>query len=311
MLCSRLVRAERVEVFSSAYSHISDLCREIDDCLKSEDDKLLMDACREKEEWRRKLQECIVAFMRWEHVAGALKSTAPAAYEARHADGLQSLTVDQVRALRDELQRRKVKSEEMSSGCSGLVRALKELYLAESVEDALKTLACQTADQEALQQLSVRSKEFAEALIGLRSQAIDFEFFKHLAEDQDCESASDRPSDVSEASDGGAAALEAGEDAGNGLGKREPQPVRLPQGWKLQWVKGKSLKSKDKYRFLDPAGRKYTSVWELRAALVGGAQAVEAARQARQLLRGGPHAAVGVRRSLRKPSRKGSQKRRW
>merc|ERR1740123_2872342 len=100
------------------------------------------------------------------------------------------------------------------------------LYMAESHEDASLSLGTETADEEALRQLTERTEEFAPALSAMRSLAVDREIFAHLAdslmeEEQEDETAESEGSDIEKEL----------------LGRREAAPVVLPTGWRLEWVK--------------------------------------------------------------------------
>merc|ERR1712232_267847 len=75
------------------------------------------------------------------------------------------------------------------------------------------------------------------------------------------------------------------EEAVEASGDVELQRVNLPEGWKLEWVSQIRGKTREQFRFVDPQGRKYYSVSELRIAIDGGIEAVQAARLARQQTR--------------------------
>merc|ERR1712232_1537639 len=68
-------------------------------------------------------------------------------------------------------------------------------------------------------------------------------------------------------------------------GDAELHGVNLPEGWKLEWVSQIRGKTREQFRFVDPQGRKYYSVSELRIAIDGGIEAVQAALLARQQTR--------------------------
>ncbi|CAE8641724.1 unnamed protein product [Polarella glacialis] len=253
--------------------------------------------------WRRRLAAALREFKRSEHVKSALEVAAPGlaekilAAEQKQLDAEQAAAAgaplpeqdeeeadlfssglghEHVRRLHDELARLLDLAEKGAAKPRALVRAMQMLYLAETIADALLSLAAETADEEALRQLTERSEEFAPALTAMRSLAVDREVFAHLADEID-ENNHEVPESESEASDVGKELV----------GKNEQAPVVLPSGWRLEWVK---RKKKEMREFVDPNGRRYHNVrqvrvalmaWEAReAALAAAARAAEAAAAA-------------------------------
>lgn len=160
-----------------------------------------------------------------------------------------------------------------------LARDLKELYMAKSLEDALKTLETETADEQALQLLTQRQREFVPALAALREQAIDSEIFERFREpgtpcgSEDEAGAEELPEANMDAEP---------EDEKEDSCGSEVQQVGLPDGWRLEWVSQYRGKTKEQYRFVDPEGRKYFSIQEFRAAISGGIEAVEELRRSQR-----------------------------
>jgi len=158
-----------------------------------------------------------------------------------------------------------------------LVRAVRDLYLAKSLEDAMVTLEAESADEQALRKLADRQAEFVPALAALREKAIDCNLFETFREPEACLT----DSEEAEEPDG---AMDVEEDNDGPL-DNEPQPVQLEEGWRLEWVAQSQMRgkaAKDQYRFVDPAGRKYFSVLELRTAMSSGHEAVEEIRRTRR-----------------------------
>lgn len=262
-----LTRAERVMSLSSAFLAVKDLCTQAE-----------VDADGEQihvEEWKSLMEKGIGGLLQRDAVLTALRDVAPAAYVARDAGGLKELGLSQVKALRDALERQR-SSDKMAAAWSPqtLVRAVKDLYNAESLESAIHTLEPNTADEQALQQLAEHQSKFVPALAALREKAIDCELFNNFKEPPVC----DDGEDVGEDEEAGMDVEDDVEIAVEG----EAQPVTLPEGWKLEWVSQIRGKAKEQYRFVDAVGRKYYSVLELRTAITGGIEAVEKVRQARR-----------------------------
>lgn len=201
--------------------------------------------------WRAKLAEGLRELRRNEHIRAALKISAPGLLETSD-DGLEAVTPENVARLHDELARLQEQVEKGGIKPRSLVRAMQTLYLTESAEDSSLFLSTETADEEALRQLTERTEEFAPALAAMRSLAVDREIFDHLRDtlvEEEIEGHTE-----SEGSD-----LEA-----ELAGRKEAAPVVLPTGWKLEWVK---RKKKEMREFVDPWGRRYYNVREVRAAL--------------------------------------------
>jgi len=176
--------------------------------------------------------------------------------EEQEADFFQlGITPEHVKRFHDELSRVLEQAEKGTAKPRALVRAMQMLYLSESIGEAVATLKPETADEEALNQLTERSAEFAPALEMMRSLAVDRQVFAHLAQEM-VEEHPELPESESEADD-------VEKDL---VGKKnEPAPVVLPAGWRLEWVK---RKKKEMREFVDPEGNRYRNVREVRNALL-------------------------------------------
>jgi hypothetical protein len=221
------------------------------------------------------LQHGIELMLPRECVQTTLREVAPDVYAARETNGLKELTLDEAKALRDGLERLK-SADKMAAAWSPmtLVRAVRELYLADSLEDAEQTLERETADEIELRKLAERTAEFVPALAALREKAVDREILEVFRN----QSVSIAGADVQMQK----AEMETEECCTSSQAKSEAQPVELPEGWKLQWVSQIRKDTKDQYRFVDPAGRKYFSVVELRTAISSGFEAVQEMRRLKQ-----------------------------
>jgi hypothetical protein len=258
------------------------------------------------EDMKTKVDESMRGLLEKESVVNALKQVAPDLYASRDTGGLRNLDLDQIRATRDVLERQKNSDKLMSRVLSPLLlaRSIQEVYKAESVEELIETLkvGVKTSDEEAVRRLASLIEEFTPALAELRKKAIDCEIFARLKE-SDCkqeENDEDVMSEIDEPED---------EDI-EPFGDNEPKPVSLPEAWKLEWVSQIRGKTFEQFRFVDPVGRKYYSVAELRAAIAGGHAAVEDLRRARQEARleatGGSD-----QRSKGRPAQQSARKKRW
>eukprot|EP00929_Paragymnodinium_shiwhaense_P096688 TRINITY_DN5837_c1_g2_i1.p1 TRINITY_DN5837_c1_g2~~TRINITY_DN5837_c1_g2_i1.p1 ORF type:complete len:2305 (-),score=805.31 TRINITY_DN5837_c1_g2_i1:211-7125(-) len=203
----------------------------------------------EENAWRDLVADGLKEVQREEILSAALKVVAPDAF--KDTESMRALEPRQVLRLHDELMRLKAQYEQAPPRPRALVRAMQALFAVGSVEDPSLSISTDTADELALKELTERTEEFAPALAGMRSMAVDSEVFAHLAD----KFMEDDPvaSSESEASD-----LE------KELGDKEPAPVVLPAGWRMEWVKRKSREARE---FLDPAGNRYRSVREVRIAL--------------------------------------------
>jgi len=212
----------------------------------------------EPEAWKSKLEEGLKDLRLSEDLKITLKNVAPdlvaadADAEQWNIVSLTALTVEQVRSLQEDLSKLRSIKEAPTSKPRALVKAMQALYQAETLAEAELTLMPETADEEAMRQLTERSQEFAPALAAMRRVAVDHEVFAHLAEVE--EEGGDEVFTESEASD-------VEKDL---VGRKEPAPVVLPPGWHLEWVKRKKKEARE---FVDPAGNRYISINEVRRAL--------------------------------------------
>jgi len=181
-----------------------------------------------------------------------MKVVAPSLLEVSN-EGVTDLTENQVLRLHDELLRLQEQADKGGVKPRALVKAMQQLYMMESVEEACLAYSTESADEEALRQLVERTEEFAPALTALRELAVDRDIFEHLREQIDDETGEVHESE-SEGSD-----LE--QDL---VGSREPAPVVLPPGWRLEWVKRKRREMKE---FVDPNGTRYYNVKDVRSAI--------------------------------------------
>ncbi|CAJ1372494.1 unnamed protein product [Effrenium voratum] len=224
--------------------------------------------------WRRRLARAFKELRRSEHAKAALEVAAPGLMEktvAAEAKALETketpeeeeedsdllslgLGPEHVKRLHDELARLLEQAEKGAAKPRAMVRAMQMLFLADSASEAIASLKPETADEEALNQLTERTEEFAPALEAMRSLAVDKDVFAHLAEDLAEEHGEVHESE-SEASDLNKELVK----------KNEPAPVVLPEGWRMEWVK---RKKKEMREFLDPEGNRYRTVREVRAALL-------------------------------------------
>jgi len=238
------------------------------------------------EDWRGPLEEALEGLGQCGKVQEALEAAVPG---RTSVSGEERLTAEQLPILLGELSRRRAEERRPSANSRhALVRAAQDLYCATSLREAANTLSPETVDEEALRQLAERTQEFSTALAVLRSQAVDRELFAQLVNDGPTTSGDDglaagkNPSedDQSAGSDDRPAKL----DVGRALG-----PVRLPPGWKLTW---EMRRKSEAFLIVDPRGKRYSRVADLRAALQAGTgQAGGPAAAGRQA------AAVGLRRS--------------
>jgi len=149
--------------------------------------------------WKIKLAEGLQDLRHSEHVRAAVQVAAPSLLEDAN-NSLNSLTPDQVTRLHDELVKLQAQDDSIAPKPRALVRAMQALYAAESAEDASLSLSVETADEEALHQLTERTQEFAPALEAMRSVAVDCAIFDHL-KDKATEDVTEKPDSESEGSD--------------------------------------------------------------------------------------------------------------
>lgn len=145
------------------------------------------------------------------------------------------------------------------------VRALQDLHAADSVEDAVANLHLSnlTADEEAIQILAARSREFVPALEELRKKAIDRHVLLNLVQD--------RKEDSHDAGSDGESSVDEFELDDATSGEEDvikEAPLVLPDGWRIDrsGTGGRRL-------FVDPAGTIYRTEAQAK-------QAVDAQRRA-------------------------------
>jgi predicted extracellular nuclease len=128
-----------------------------------------------------------------------------------------------------------------------LASAIQLLYLAQSVHEAIQTMGLShlTADEEALRELTARSRKFVPALSELRNKAIDRALLRQYGEDI---------GDIS--SEGESSECEfaiSGSDHEDAV--RPESNFILPQGWRTE-------KFRRVREYIDPDGRRYRTMSE-------------------------------------------------
>mmetsp|Transcript_56241 Transcript_56241/g.126527 ORF Transcript_56241/g.126527 Transcript_56241/m.126527 type:complete len:1181 (-) Transcript_56241:2-3544(-) len=140
------------------------------------------------------------------------------------------------------------------------VKAVQRLLLAENAEQLCQDLhlSSRTADEDALRELAAQSQTLSTALADLRSLAVDKDLFASMEFDALGARGDDSDGESSQASF--AVSSGGSSDDADDL----PAPFVLPADWQVTKVKrGKSFVR----HFVDPAGRRYTSVAQARAAV--------------------------------------------
>jgi len=217
-------------------------------------------------EWRQLLIDGGLAeVLHNEALNSVFTSAAPQSMLGPSDIGVQSITAAQVLKLHEELLKEHRREEVSAARPRALVRAMQVLFSSASLEEAQVTLSTETADEEALRQLVERSQEFAPALTAMRMLAVDHEVFAHLADTI--------PEDEGEVS----ASESEASDLDKELAGSKDAAVILPDGWKMEWVKRRKREARE---FLDPIGRRYYSVKEVRLGIEQWKEA-EAAKAAR------------------------------
>ncbi|CAK0813933.1 unnamed protein product [Prorocentrum cordatum] len=202
--------------------------------------------------WRQRLREGLRELKGRDYIRVALKVAAPSLLNPED-DALEALTTDSVKRLHDEFARLQEQAEKGGVQPRALVRAMQQLYLAESCRDASLSLSTETADEEALRQLTERTEEFAPALEAMRTLAVDKAIFAHLAD-------ADEEANEEHASEADVDDL----DYERELVSRQDSGLVLPDGWRVEWVQVGKRQMK---HFIDQDGRRYTSHRQARAAL--------------------------------------------
>lgn len=202
------------------------------------------------EAWRARLVAALRQLRLCKYV-GPLLGFGP----GRECDALlESWTPERVAKLHDELSKLRAHESLPAPKPRALARAMQALYSAETADGPGLSLSLETADEESLRQLIERTQEFAPALADMRSLAVDREIFKHLA---DVDEGDVGDEDLSESD----LASELEKDL---FGKDEVTPVVLPADWRFEWVRRGKRSSRE---FIDPRGRRYRNVREVRSAL--------------------------------------------
>lgn len=202
--------------------------------------------------WRQRLREGLRELKGSDYIRVALKVAAPSLLSSED-DALEALTPDIVKRLHDEFARLQEQAEKGGVRPRALVRAMQQLYLAESCRDASLSLSTETADEEALRQLTERTEEFAPALDMMRTLAVDKAIFAHLADaDEEANEEHASEEDVDDL------------DYERELVSRQDSGLVLPDGWSVEWVQTGKRQMK---HFIDQDGRRYTSHRQARAAL--------------------------------------------
>jgi superfamily II DNA or RNA helicase len=266
------------------------------------------------EDMKTKVDEFVRALLPRAVMVSALKQVAPDLYAARDTGGLRNLGLEQLRATRDVLERQK-NNDKMARVLSPnqLVKSFNALYSAESMEEFTTTLGVKTSDEEAVVRLANAIDEFAPALEELRQKAIDCELFACLKVSMRKLSLRMRKSSCPEdpEHDGKAEVSEDELEDVEAYADNEPKPVALPEGWKLEWVNQIRGKALEQFRFVDPDGRKYYSVAELRVAISSGHAAVEDMRRARHEARLEAATEASQRSKGRTPNQGSRKKAKW
>mmetsp|Transcript_29295 Transcript_29295/g.68177 ORF Transcript_29295/g.68177 Transcript_29295/m.68177 type:complete len:1214 (-) Transcript_29295:63-3704(-) len=141
------------------------------------------------------------------------------------------------------------------------VKALQRLLEAESASKLCEDLHLQvkSADEDALAELASQSKTLSAALADMRRQAIDHQLLTAL--DFDALGAAGTEASDGETSQASFALSSCGSSDDE---EDVPAPFVMPAGWQVQKVRrGKSSVR----HFVDPSGRRYTSVAQARAAV--------------------------------------------
>lgn len=139
-----------------------------------------------------------------------------------------------------------------------MASAIQLLHLATSADEAVQALYLNplTADEQALQQLSQRSRDFVTALAELRGKAIDLAVLKKLGGEPQALSSDGESSDFDYA-------LSGSDGEGPSAAQRDSDFI-LPPGWRTEKFR---RKSRDVREVVDPTGRRYHTMAEARKAV--------------------------------------------
>lgn len=155
------------------------------------------------------------------------------------------------------------------------VKALQDLHAADSVEDAVASLHLSnlTADEEAIQILAARSREFVPALEELRKKAIDRNVLLNLVQDRKDDCAHDAGSDGESSVD----EFELDDATSGEEDVIKEAPLVLPDGWRID-RSGTMGKARV---FVDPSGTIYRTEAQAKQAVDAQRRAANVASQLR------------------------------
>mmetsp|Transcript_42709 Transcript_42709/g.110427 ORF Transcript_42709/g.110427 Transcript_42709/m.110427 type:complete len:1187 (+) Transcript_42709:74-3634(+) len=155
-----------------------------------------------------------------------------------------------------------------------LVKAIQELYLASSAEEAAEKLhlSGETADEQALRRLAEQSREFVPALAELRHKAVDRTVLQKFS--NDCVKDEEESAGDSSVHEFGVSDSSGHEDGS----KPKEVPLVLPQGWRTQIFRRNNREVRE---FVDPAGRRYRTTAQARRAIDAARSAVNVAQRLR------------------------------
>mmetsp|Transcript_19575 Transcript_19575/g.34570 ORF Transcript_19575/g.34570 Transcript_19575/m.34570 type:complete len:1115 (+) Transcript_19575:20-3364(+) len=149
-----------------------------------------------------------------------------------------------------------------------LVRIIEAVHSAATAAQAEEQLFLSpwTAEQEALQSLSRRSREFVPALSELRRKAVDRAILMAGERRRTGQTVKQEPIEVSDGESSGLDFAVSGSDREETAGSKpkEPPPLVLPPGWRTEVFR---RKGRDRREFVDPNGKRYGAVAEARKAI--------------------------------------------
>jgi len=146
-----------------------------------------------------------------------------------------------------------------------LLRVMQCLYCASSASDAEVDLRLSpfTADEEALRNLSHRTRDFVPALTAFRKKAVDRGLLmarerREQGKDHQDDGAEDTPGQSSDVDFG------ISDASGNEMKETKEPPLILPVGWHTETC---SLNGRARRMFIDARGRKYPTMAAARIAI--------------------------------------------